>query len=290
VYGRTTSAASGLWPSFGAVLVARLLSQIGSLVVLRAPSTSLPAGLSALTGAGGSASGVTARSLMFIVGSSLVASLIVRPVLRSLAGLDITMTAAFTAFLVGSTVGLLLTSLASSASNGTSSGLTAIPLLTPILLLAPLAIEVGVVQTLASPPNRKRAKRPHAHTSALPIFAVSGLVVLAVAFVRLPHAFGQRVANANDVPRVESGMTEMIHGLDQGLTTPKALQSVTCSPVKSQPPGFPHNATFAYYTCTALYQTGQTQVWCAAWDGQQVGTYYQGPEGCEGPSTNIVRP
>jgi hypothetical protein len=49
-------------------------------------------------------------------------------------------------------------------------------------------------------------------------------------------------------------------------------------------------SVFSYYDCLAIYTNGQHNSWCAAYDGQHVGTYYEGPHGCRGPSYPTIKP
>jgi hypothetical protein len=130
-----------VWATLGALLVAHA---IGGVVV----------GVVAVAfGVGGAAGGLglsihgsaEAAAVAFLVLSSLVTSLALRPLLAAIAGLEISQASAFTAILVGGAVELMFQLILASQP---SAGPSLMPL-APVLLVAPFAVQLSLIRSFA---------------------------------------------------------------------------------------------------------------------------------------------
>jgi len=94
----STNTGSGAWPIVGAVFIARVLGGLlASLAIVFLGKPTLDAGI-----------GITAWFLLVVVASSAASAAALQPVLRALAGLHISFSGAFGAFLLGSCASTLL--------------------------------------------------------------------------------------------------------------------------------------------------------------------------------------
>ena len=289
-----TTVRTGYWPIVGPVFVARAVGSIISALILAsvAPLVSgAPAGYGIFISA---ASAESAWGIITVGFTSFAAGLILRPLLRRMVGLEISLGNAIVSFFLGNVAGIVLLTLLRPGSSDAST----LPLLTslaPLALFGTIALEVMLVRAFAEPVRGVAATwRP----SALLLLPLLLLLVLAPAVARfnsLPELLplssprGTR-AISTDLPRVEAQMSQLLQGLDRATHSGKTVGSVTCSHTTRQPPGFGNDPIFTYYSCLAIYTNGQHNSWCAAYDGRQVGTYYEGPRGCRGPSYPVMRP
>jgi hypothetical protein len=130
-----------VWATLGALLVAHA---IGGLVIA---AVAVPFSLDGTAGGLGVSSHGAARTsvVAFALVSSVVTSLALRPLLATIARLEISQASAFTAIFIGGIVGLAFQMiLAAQPSAGPS-----LSPLAPVLLLAPLAIQLSLVRALA---------------------------------------------------------------------------------------------------------------------------------------------
>ena len=291
---KQTTVRSGYWPIVGPVFVARAIGSIISAAVLVsfAPLVSgTPAGYGVFISA---ASAESVWGITVIACTSLGAGLVLRPLLRRMVGLEISLGGAVVAFLIGNIAGVTLLTLLRYESFGAST-LPLLASLSPLALLGTIALEVVLVRALAEAGKAKPGKRVPATWRPpalllLPLLLLILVLAPAVARLRslpellpLSNSGGARVTSA-DLPRVEAQMGQLLQALDRAGHRGKTVGSVTCSHTTRQPPGFGDDPVFTYYSCLAIYTNGQHNSWCAAYDGHQIGSYYEGPRGCRGPS------
>jgi hypothetical protein len=140
------SAGNPTWPTLAAVLAARAIGGIVLMVVFAVVSIGSQTGGYGLVVSRGAS---TVVYLVFILAGSLLASALLPPFLKTIAGLEISFGGAFVAMLVGSLVGVGIELLfaAQPASGASPAGLTAF---SPLFLLVPLVVQFVLVRSLAT--------------------------------------------------------------------------------------------------------------------------------------------
>jgi hypothetical protein len=147
VYGG--SASNPTWPTLASLVAARAIGGLALTVVFAVVSVESQTGGYGIVISRGAN---TIVSVVFVLAGSLLASALLPPLLKAIAGLEITFGGALAAMLVGSLVGVAIELLLTTqpASGASPAGLTA---LSPLFLFVPLVVQFAMVRSLASRPR-----------------------------------------------------------------------------------------------------------------------------------------
>ena len=288
---------SSRWAVLSSVLLARTVAGVATIAVMSYLASSLQGGTGGIGFYVAAFPITTAAGVVDVFVYSAAAGLLLRPALRLIAGLEIGIGSAVAVFLiVNAASGVVTSVLLQSTSNGVVA-LTG--LATPLLLIGTLLIEMMVVQTVAYAPGSQRSNSGGSTAPLGILLIAAGVVVVLLGSghklslggklsVGVPLAHKASEADSATVTQdMDDNVTHFLAGWGHGTT----LRSISCQPASSkQADGLGYNPRFTYYDCLAHDSTGIERHWCAAWDGSVVGTDYDGPKGCEGPSYDVQEP
>jgi hypothetical protein len=274
----STNTRSGAWPTVGAVFIARFLGGLlASLVLVFVGTGAFAAGI-----------GITAWFLVVVVASSAASAAALQPVLRALAGLHISFSGAFAAFLLGSCASTLLRVLLehqmsqlvtpSFALGASTSLAVGASLLSSLGLFVALAIEYLVVQSVAEadPPERRAQRRGRGLGAVfLPIW----VLVLVAGVLAVRHSLAGGSTSSSDLRQTQQQLASYI----RGQVGSRRLVSVSCASHSGDAPGFPDLFGASFADCTVTYADGSRSQWCAAIENHALFSEYEGRSACSGP-------